>query len=74
MVYKNQMLTFRKDQDFDPNQDMMIAGDNSIIKGKCIEYGRSGWHRTWKIIDKDGVEQLLFNTFDTLVAVNGKAV
>ena len=73
MRFKNKILTFKRVEAFDGMTDSMIPGDNSIVKGKCVDYHRSGWHRAWYIIEeKTGKEMRMCTTFDELIAVDGK--
>ena len=74
MNYKNHELTFEKTMDFDGQDDSMIAGSKELITGKCVQYTRSGWHKWWIVIDKEGKEHHFNTTFDTLKLIDGKAI
>lgn len=73
MRYKGKKLTFKRTGDFDGMTDCQIPGDGRLTTGKCVEYHRSGWYRTWYIMVK-GEKTWMVNTFETLVAVDGVAI
>ncbi len=74
MNYKNHILTFEKTSDFDGMTDSNIQGTKELITGKCTRYYRSGYHRSWYIIDENEKERYFNTTFNTLKAIDGKEV
>ena len=74
MQYKNHQLTFEKTFSFDGMNDSTIDGSKELIAGLCTDYFRSGYHKAWHIIDKNGTKHRMDTTFDTLKAIDGQPV
>jgi len=74
MNYKNHILTFEKTLDFDGMTDSTISGSKELFSGKCVDYHRSGWHKTWYILNEKGERIWCVNTFHTLKAIDGKPI